>query len=558
VLGTATKMAPQSHREERAPRLLVHWNAESGWWSSLRALFASYKLPTLRASIYFRDSNVSRSQLAGRSLTASFLMHCALIMLIVYLPQALPAKALASNSSPATHEKIYYRVPLLDASQTLPRIAPAGPGARPGTGSKPNQLPALGSTAAHSNLTVVSKPAVPDNTRQTIYQRSSPPDLRIPVELKLPNVVLGNPLEAPKVPLKFDPSSARPTQTNRQLAPEAAPSLAPEAPKSPLMTNLDPSVSQPRLAIPLAGAAKPTVKTGNGGATGSASGGVAAPGEGADLLIVGVDPAPAGSAITLGPGNRWGEFSISPAGGQPGSPGGSPGGVVGGGSGGSGSGGDGSTGVGPGGGGGGGGPSGGAGAVSINGTGGAGAPGALGSAMIASMVYPVPAAVLPKFRKSGLVVSAGPIGGGGLAVYHALSCGKIYTIFLPMPGKNWTMQYCQKSDHPAPKPDPDNRSTVIHLESALIPPDADLDSRFDFQRLPVPVEKGHKIIVLRGNLLADGTVSDLQVYQGIVPAMDEAARVAFSRWKFKPAMRDGKPVAVDILVGISPERPAAP
>jgi len=557
MLGTATKMAPQSHPEERALQLLVQWNAGSGWWSSLRALFASYKPPTLRTSIYFRDSNIARSQLAGRSLTASFLMHCALIMLVVYLPQALPAKALAFNSSPASHEKIYYRVPLLDASQTLPRIAPAGPGARPGTGSKPNQLPALGSTAAHSNLTVVSKPAVPDNTRQTIYQRSSPPDLRIPVEVKLPNMVLGNPLEAPKAPLQTDPNSAKPTQVNRQLAPEAAPTVTSEAPKSPLVTYLDPSSSQPRLAIPLAGAAKPTLKTGNGGPSGAANGGVAAPGDGNDILVVGVDPGPAGSVVALGPGNRWGEFSISPAGGQPGSPGGSPGGVVGGGTGGAGLGGDGSTGVGPGGGGGGGGASGKSGAISISGSGGTGSSGALVSAPLASMVYPVPAAVLPKVRKSGLVVSAGPIGGGGLAVYRALNCGKIYTVFLPMPGKNWTMQYCQKADPAQPKSNPDNRSTVIHLESALVPPDADPDSRFDFQRLPVPTEKGHKIIVLRGSLLADGTVSDLQVYQGLVPAMDEAARLAFSRWKFKPAMRDGTAVAVDILVGIAPEPPPA-
>jgi hypothetical protein len=32
--------------------------------------------------------------------------------------------------------------------------------------------------------------------------------------------------------------------------------------------------------------------------------------------------------------------------------------------------------------------------------------------------------------------------------------------------------------------------------------------------------------------------------------MDEAAREAFSRWKFKPAIKDGSAVTVDILVGI--------
>ena len=493
----------------------------------------------------------------GGRLQPSLLLHCALILLLVYLPQALPARALAFDSPQSHSEKIYYRVPLLDAKQTLPRVAPAGPGARPGIGSKPDQLPALGSTAAQSNLTVVSHPAAPDNNRQTIYQRSSPPDLRIPVELKLPNIVIGDPTPALKSPVKVDPNTARPTQANRQLAPEAAPTVTQETPKTPLVSYLDPSTSQPRLAIPVAGAAKPNVKSGNGGATGAASGGVSAPGDGNDLLVVGVDPGAAGSVVALGPGNRWGEFSISPAGGQPGSPGGTPGGVAGGGSGGPGPGGDGSTGVGPGGGGGGGGNSGTAGAVSIVGNGGSEAHGALPSALIAGMVYPVPAAVLSKLRKNALVVSAGPIGGGGLAVYRALNCGKIYTVFLPMPGKNWAMQYCQKSDS-AQKATAEKRSTVIHMEAPLVPPEPDADSRFDFQRVPVPAEKGSKLIVLKGSLLADGTVADLEIFQGVVPAMDEAAKLAFSRWKFKAPMRDGKPVAVDILVGIPPQLPSNP
>ena len=559
MLGAAAEIAIQAEPKERPLRplqFLVQWDSGAGWWSSLKAVCAPSRLPILQTSNYFHSPNVAGAKAPGGSLTASFLMHCALILLLLYVPQALPARALASDTARLRSEKIYYRVPLLNSTQTLPRIAPAGPGARPGSGSKPEQIPLLGSTVSHNNLIVVSKPAVPDNNRQTIYQRASPPDLRIPVELKLPNMVLGDPSQSLKSPVKVDPNTAKPTQVNRQIAPEAAPTLAPDSSKSPLASYLDPSASQPRLAIPVAGAAKPIMKSGNGGATGSASGGVAAPGDG-DLLVVGVDPGPAGSVVELGPGNRWGEFSISPAGGQPGSPGGSPGGTAGGGSGGTGAGGDGSTGVGTGG-GGGGGNSGTSGAVSISGNGGGEANGALSSALIAAMVHPLPSSALSKLRKNSLVISAGPIGGGGLGVYRALNCGKIYTVFLSMPGKNWTMQYCQKTDHAAAKSETENRSTVIHLESALIPPDADLDSRFDFQRLPVPIEKGHKIIVLRGSLLADGTVSDLQVYQGLVPAMDEAARLAFSRWKFKPAMRDGKPIVVDILVGIPPEPPPTP
>lgn len=553
---TATRMTFQPKPKEKPLQLLVDWDYGSGWWGSIKALCARTRMPTLRTANYFEGTDVPTSSAAGGSITASLLLHCAFIALLIYLPQALPAKAMAYDSPPVRTEKIYYRVPLLDAKQKLPHIAPAGPGARPGTGQKPEQIPALGSTASQGNLTIVSKPAAPDNTRQTIYQRSSPPDLRIPVEVKLPNMVLGDPSPTLKSPVKVDPNTARPTQTNRQFAAEAAPNVAPET-KSPLVTYLDPSASQPKLAIPVAGAAKPSVKTGNGGATGPANGGVAAPGDGTDLLVVGVDPAPAGSVVALGPGNRWGEFSIAPPGGQPGSPGGSPDGVAGGGSGGHGTSGDGSTGVGPGGGGGGGGNSGASGPVSISGSGGNEAHGALPSALIAAMVYPVPSAILAKLRKNSLVVSAGPIGGGGLGVYRALNCGKIYTVFLPMPGKNWTMQYCQKTDTPATGTPPEKRSTVIHMESPIVPPEADADSRFDFQRVPVSPDKGSKLIVLKGILLADGSVADLQIFQGVVPTMDEAARLAFGKWRFKAPMRDGKPIAVDILVGIPPVVPAA-
>jgi len=170
-----------------------------------------------------------------------------------------------------------------------------------------------------------------------------------------------------------------------------------------------------------------------------------------------------------------------------------------------------------------------------------------------SMVYPVSADFSLKVRKNQLVVSAGPVGGGGLSVYGALQCGKIYTVFLPMPGKNWTLQYCQQRTS-AVKLAPESHSTVIRLESALIPPDA--EARFDFQRLPVPREKAHKLIILKGIIREDGTVDQVQVYQSVVPQMDEAARLALSRWKFKPALRAGKPVTLEILVGISPEIPS--
>jgi Gram-negative bacterial TonB protein C-terminal len=72
----------------------------------------------------------------------------------------------------------------------------------------------------------------------------------------------------------------------------------------------------------------------------------------------------------------------------------------------------------------------------------------------------------------------------------------------------------------------------------------------------LPAENVHKLVLLKGLIREDGTVDLLQVYRTLLPPMDEAARLAFGRWKFKPAMRDGQPVSVEILVGIPSETPA--
>src|ERR1700733_1509209 len=108
MLGLATKMAPEARPKEKSPELLVAWNSDSGWWSSLKAVCSRSKLPLLRTSTYFHSAYVSNAPVAGGSFTASFLLHCALILVIFYLPQALPANVQAFDSAPARTEKIYY------------------------------------------------------------------------------------------------------------------------------------------------------------------------------------------------------------------------------------------------------------------------------------------------------------------------------------------------------------------------------------------------------------------------------------------------------------------
>jgi hypothetical protein len=176
-----------------------------------------------------------RAYFRGRSLSASLSFHLAAILLIVYLHQAFPEDVDAFDSPEPQPEVIYYRVPLQKLPKTLPHIAPAGPGGHPLNGPLRERAPAPGSSVSRSVLTIVSKPAHPDNFHQTIIQPSSPPELKINVDLKLPNIILGKPIDAPKAPLQFNPSAARPTQRNRQSNAEPAPSPTQENTASPVM-----------------------------------------------------------------------------------------------------------------------------------------------------------------------------------------------------------------------------------------------------------------------------------------------------------------------------------
>jgi Gram-negative bacterial TonB protein C-terminal len=514
------------------------------WRDSMAVLFRLAPRPSRSAQYFFRGTNFGAGHVAGQPIGASLLLHCLLVALVVYLPRAIPVKASPGVSRATSTPKIYYRVPLL-ASPDLPRIAPAGPGGKPGSGFLPRQVPVLGSSAEHSAMTIVSKLVHPDNFRQTIYQPSTPPDLKILGYQKVPNIVLGHGFDPLKVPLS--PNNSRPTEAKRQISAVLAPSLSANAGSpSALTTLIKLPDSESRLLLPPPGGGAPIERSNL--RTGASSG--LSSGDSADLVALGVDPADSTDRFSLPTGNRSGEFTIArPAGGE-GSPGGDPQGAAGGGSGGGNHGGDGSTGLGPDGRGGGGRNSGGSGSISIAGGSAGRDPSVLDPSLALRMVYPVAAPPL-NVRRNTLVISAGPIGGGALNVYGVLDCGKIYSVFLPMPGSSWTMQYCDKSTL-AGKPQAGRRAEVVRLEMPLAPPDVDLTHRFDFKRVTVPPEKSHRMIVLKGTIAADGAVEHVVVYQGVVPEMDEAARIAFSRWRFKPAMRDGKPLEVEFLVGIPP------
>ena len=594
VVRTSTPVhtALRPVRGARSPVFLVAWEGHySDWYGSLRTLFTRVHWRPLRKSIdLFQDTPVAPFRFAGKSLSASLLLHG---IGFLVLPFLLAFSGSSGTTSYAAYEEpqriIYYQIPKQDPFEKLPRITPAGEGGQPGAGQLQALLQKIGSTTSARKIVIVSKPVRPDNKKQTIYQPATPPDLHIDMDLKLPNIVGGPSAVVPKPEVHLTPNNSRPIQRQQTASKAIAPTLA--AMNAAVATNLPlPTVAKPHLAVPLnesrpkqaevvigqasapslsatdvpsatnlgdtyragqptAPAAPPSDADASGSGKASQNDVVQTAGDGSGIVVIGVDPAEAAALAKLPPGNRWGDFTIAPNGGQSGAVGGSEHGMEGAGSHSEGGGGDRVPGVGPGFAGGGGGDSGSSGSLSITGETGSKGESMLDAAIFRDMVYPVPSTML--LRKNALVVSAGPMGGGGLDAYGALRCGKIYTVFLAMPGKPWTLQFCQSGV--APKPAPQNRSTVVHMEEGIVQPD--VTTRFDFRRLPVPFEKKNKPIVLKGVIKEDGTVADLKVYQGIVASMDEAARVAFSRWTFKPAIREGKNVAVDVLVGIPTEIP---
>jgi len=479
---------------------------------------------------YFSRGTGLPAAYRGRSASLSLVLHGAAVALLVYLPPLLPApRAAAQSQSP---EKIYYyyRIPLQQPEQALRAVSTASRKQDTSRRAAPTP-PKLQSPPAHSLAALISNPAHPDNSRQTIYQSASPPDLIIRTDQKLPNVVILQ-QNQPSLTAPLQQSYSKPAATQRQASAPEAPVLIDTNAPTAVGVIAQIAENNPRLAIPVAGGGAP-IKS-------SASVSEGPPSQAPEVVVVGVDPANATSQLSLPNGNRWGEFSIAP----PTQSAGPPNGVAAAsdrtGTDKSGSAGNGSHGISS--------TAGMRGPVDI--PAGTGGTGILAPALAVSLVFPVVQPALT-VRRNSMVISSGPIGGGGLNVYGALNCGKIYSIFLPMPGKSWSLQYCDRQSG-SQKLTPNPQSAVVRLTNPLLPPDVDLQHRYDFKRTAVQGPNGNHPIILKGVIGADGAVQQLVVYRGVSPVLDEAARIAFSRWRFKPAMRDGKPVAVEILVGIPP------
>jgi protein TonB len=117
---------------------------------------------------------------------------------------------------------------------------------------------------------------------------------------------------------------------------------------------------------------------------------------------------------------------------------------------------------------------------------------------------------------------------------------------------------------PAPSP-PETRLLELKKSSKPLPPEIvdgeriygsrEVDERVRILKKPLPSytrearRRGTRgLVVLRVVLASDETVKHIQVKTGLPDGLSENAIDAARRIKFKPALKDGKPVSVRVLL----------
>jgi protein TonB len=65
-------------------------------------------------------------------------------------------------------------------------------------------------------------------------------------------------------------------------------------------------------------------------------------------------------------------------------------------------------------------------------------------------------------------------------------------------------------------------------------------------------------VVLYGIIRSDGSVGDVKILEGFDSILDENARTALEKWRFRPGTRNGVPVDVEVVVRVPFRVPRSP
>ncbi|MGH9580483.1 MAG: TonB family protein [Terriglobales bacterium] len=517
-------------------------------------------LLTSRPAPFWPDVFVS-SKLPRRSLAQSALYHLFALTVILAFPDFWSWRPWVPVQPTFAERKLTY----YEVSEYLPSLS---------TGSAPAKVAHKGQPR-YSKQPIISIPPRPDNSTQTIVDPVSPPILR--EEVRIPNVVVWTPVPAPAPVAAARRSASQlalpwltpavvpppPASERRKLAalrlpkaPEPAvvePPPSPEVPKRQLgelnIAELEPQIATPALPTPAqrvaAGDAEGTESPPPAGAQGISVGNQAV----GQLIALGLNPAAPSGPVALPGGNRRGIFAATPEGtsGAPGTPD-----VAGGGSG---PGGTGTAGAsGPGSGSGDGNPSG----VFIG-----GGPAVQGPvAVVAGESQNRPAAgpagnnvTRERLLAAALPPRAPDIGrqplpGASSTPPPGREDAKVedqvfgpkryYTMMLNMPnltsaGGSWIVRFAELKES-------EDRSELTAPVAT-----SKVDPAYPAELIRKRVEGK---VTLYAVIRSDGTVGDVRVLRGFDEQLDDNARRALLRWRFRPASKNGVPVDLEAVVEI--------
>ncbi len=569
-------------RKQVCPECLKHWgNFVATVNSQSEALEESssssgepvYDLNTLLSSIHVKETASKEIEVFAhvwapggyptKSVVASVILHIAMVGVLyglsgISFSQPLP---LTRAELERDFDITYYR-----PSDLLPKINSASDGPKDPAGQKREVRPPKGSTSFHPTQTIQSSPPNPDNPSQTIIQPSTP-EVKITQEVKVPNIVVWDVEET-----KVESMEIASKQVTPLLSPKLNSPAAAIRPPEPDLKNSDQNISEltiaksdlvnPRPKLAVHPGASPEWSIGSdAGNPGPLINVAGAPGgsEGLrNLVVLSANPGlPGLGGIKVPPGNKTGAFSISPEGNRAGSPDGVDGGLLGGGvPGGGGSGIGGGSGFG----------SGGniaaiqVPALSVKGGPNNGAPTVAGPGRRPRSLsnFSDMVTIDDPGESYNITVVEGRTGGAGLGVYGVLSGKRNYTVFVPMPGGRWIMQFSEMGNR-NPQSSAETEPAAVKSQVFVNGGDPIIQPRPLRKVDPGKPEDGELaklrgMVVLYAVVRKDGGVDKIRVIRSLNPALDERAMDALKQWKFKPAQLGENPIEVQALFGI-PFRP---
>ena len=160
-----------------------------------------------------------------------------------------------------------------------------------------------------------------------------------------------------------------------------------------------------------------------------------------------------------------------------------------------------------------------------------------------NVVVTAPPSSAVKPNSAGTNAADIPSRNNGRIEENVFSGRKYYSMLLAMPnlnsaGASWTMRFTElnpRSDHTVT--DELSGPMAVSKADPAYPPELIRD-------------RIEGVVVLYAVIRSDGSVSNVRVLEGVESQLDENARTALQRWRFRPGTRGGVPVDVEAVIHI--------